>query len=266
MRPDAKPAPHADAVSQGGVEVCKGREGGTPAPAGCRRRTRCRTRAGGLAPPCGPSDTCRAHLAASGAVMLGQSGHLGGRVGTGGGRAVAGFGRHLGTRSSGTAGQDGVRLACPLRAAAGVDVEVDYALICPGSFGHKADARPIATYDIIARLSVRTGEQSTGFILGWKRACEGCAPRDSTYRSIVMVPASRCIEEEEAEVDRSGSCLRCRPGGRGSQYRAQQCRASSPPFAAASKHSPFGQDPCNHLFEDLAVCYGKGKKSLERFK
>ena len=56
MRPDAKPAPHADAVSQGGVEVCKGREGGTPAPAGCRRRTRCRTRAGGLAPPCGPSD------------------------------------------------------------------------------------------------------------------------------------------------------------------------------------------------------------------
>ena len=76
-------------------------------------------------PPAARLTTCRAHLAASGAVMLGQSGHLGGRVGTGGGRAVAGFGRHLGTRSSGTAGQDGVRVACPRRRAVLVVDKVD---------------------------------------------------------------------------------------------------------------------------------------------
>ena len=90
MRPDAKPAPHADAVSQGGVEVCKGREGGTPAPAGCRRRTRCRSHAGGLAPPCGPSDHLQGTSGRVGRIMLGQSGRPREQ---GGGMAVLGFER-----------------------------------------------------------------------------------------------------------------------------------------------------------------------------
>ena len=58
MRPDAKPAPHVDAVSQGGVEVCKGREGAhlllldADDVLGAARMQGVWP----LAPPCGPSD------------------------------------------------------------------------------------------------------------------------------------------------------------------------------------------------------------------
>ena len=56
----------------------------------------------------------------------------------GGYRVIPGFGRHLSTRTSATAGQDGVRAACARRAALLV---VDLLDPCPWSLIHDCNLR-----------------------------------------------------------------------------------------------------------------------------
>ena len=76
-------------------------------------------------PPVAGLTACRAHLTAAGAVKLGQATASESVCGSKWGTRFLGFGRHLGVRTSATAGQHGVRTACARRRVLLVDDLVD---------------------------------------------------------------------------------------------------------------------------------------------
>ena len=80
-RPDAKSAPHADAVSQGGVEVCKGREGAHLLLLDADDVLGAARMQGVWRPSAARLTTCRAHLAASGASCWARAAALGNKGG-----------------------------------------------------------------------------------------------------------------------------------------------------------------------------------------